>query len=73
MIKSFTILRNLKAFVHKWTGIGAPVDHKIFTRKYEEEKCKSGTECEQQDLERRKKEVIRIRLYFSSERINTTG
>jgi hypothetical protein len=35
------------------------------------EEC--GIELEQQDQERRQNEVIRIQLYFSNERINTTG
>jgi hypothetical protein len=42
----------LKAFVHKWTGIGDHVDHKICTRSMKKRK-ESGAECEQQDPERR--------------------
>ena len=35
--KVFYSFSNLKAFVHKWTGIGAPVDHKNIYKKDEGE------------------------------------
>jgi hypothetical protein len=60
-----------KGIVHKWTGIGALVDHKIIYKKYDEEKDMEWSTSNQIWKEDKEK-VIRIWLHFSNERINIT-